>query len=713
MSAGCQTAATGTDGAQNAVALDVAAATFQSQQPDLSQEPPDDLPPLTERQQRQLQIFGPVLLNPSSDIASETRRSAAEELIAMNAPQAVALLAEGLRGPNPGVREAVVKATIAAPQPPDGLLQPLVQTLRSADVADRQDLGTAVARYRDGLEAVSAVAVNRELDVAERLGPIEALAAFRSREAAARLMVLLETGRGEPEDVIVSTCQALSRLTGLPNGENPAGWRRWWADAKDQSQEQWLARRVEQLTEQVSGLEQRLEQERQKAQRIEARLSTVYRDLFPALEYDDQLRALPSLLEDDLAAVRRFAMGRIERLLRDTVSMPQPLQEQLADRLDDEVPALRLQAAMLLHDLGYDGAAEKIAARLAVEEDPQVREGLLGLLAKRPTSLALQDICQALSEPALTITASEALWSVVRQDGVPQAELAATRAAVRGAWERAPREPAVARVMAAVGDDDDTTHLVSLLDDEEQGLRVAVAEGLLARGVHQALLDRSADELLYPFAVRALVAERRDRAGVEALIRMTPPAAHVQVWADGIREATSAMEPRDLVAIVDLLQTVPAADATLRRDLLQRVADAGVDALPPEVWASAIIRLADLLSETGDAPRGQTLVQSLDPTALTPEVRRRLFETALHVAAFELAAGIDNEATSWIDVLETLATRQKPHAAALRDEIARRFATELVDDVRDRFEAISAALPAGPRAADTPVSGTAAVEPDS
>ncbi|MHC4447197.1 MAG: hypothetical protein ACYSXF_05375, partial [Planctomycetota bacterium] len=48
------------------------------------------------RQQRQLAVFDRTVRNPSADIDPETRRHAAEELIAMDLPEATERLAEAL-----------------------------------------------------------------------------------------------------------------------------------------------------------------------------------------------------------------------------------------------------------------------------------------------------------------------------------------------------------------------------------------------------------------------------------------------------------------------------------------------------------------------------------------------------------------------------------------------------------------------------------------
>ncbi len=76
---------------------------------------PDETPPPTDRQDRQLQVFGPTLLNPSSDIDVSTRRGAAEELIAMATPQSIDVLTQGLESGAAPVMTAIVGAVDAAP----------------------------------------------------------------------------------------------------------------------------------------------------------------------------------------------------------------------------------------------------------------------------------------------------------------------------------------------------------------------------------------------------------------------------------------------------------------------------------------------------------------------------------------------------------------------------------------------------------------------
>src|SRR5262245_55641985 len=82
-----------------------------------------------ERQRRQLEVFDGTIRNASPDIDPELRRQAAEELIAMELPEATERLAEALRSGEPVVVQAVIDALEATSEPVPGLLPAATETL--------------------------------------------------------------------------------------------------------------------------------------------------------------------------------------------------------------------------------------------------------------------------------------------------------------------------------------------------------------------------------------------------------------------------------------------------------------------------------------------------------------------------------------------------------------------------------------------------------
>ncbi|MHC5004984.1 MAG: hypothetical protein ACYTJ0_17895 [Planctomycetota bacterium] len=663
--------------------------------PDVTQ-PDDGLPPLTERQERQLQILR-VVLNPSDTIDSETRHHAAEELIAMRVPQAVAILVEGLDSEHPQVVRAVVLAMISCTEPPPGLLDPVVRTLRTAPREARDDLGKAVARYEaTGLAAVVATATDAAIPVEERLGPIQALSSFQSRAAAEQLVDLLDPARNEPQAILDAACAALDRYNVRPNGNDPESWRRWWAQTRNQTQEQWLLTRIDRLSSRLQQFEAELAAERRRNALAEQRLQAAYRELFPSLAYEDQIRTLPKLLDDELDAVRRFAVGQIDRLLRDTVSIPLPLQEKLAERLADRLPEVRIQSAQLLDELAYDGVAERVAARLVQESDPQVASALLRLLAKRPTLTAIDSIRAAVPSPQTSAEAAGALWGLVRTVELPADQVEPTRDVAREALGGlAAGSAAIAPltgVLAVIGDEQDIAAITPALDGEDAPLQRAVAEGFARRGLSEPLTARAGNEQIYPFAVQALATQARDLDTIRPLLLLAPPPAHQQGWADAVRRSTQTLDAAGVLAVDDILDSIDAATPELRRDLLERIVNLSSEAVAAEARAAVSIRLAPLLFELGQPVRAREMLQTLETTAPEP-LRPQLFRAALECGAFDLAASLDGDPVAWIEVLESLVARRLPHAGTVRDEIARRFGDQLGEDVRRRFDAASAQVP--------------------
>ncbi|MHC5024889.1 MAG: HEAT repeat domain-containing protein, partial [Planctomycetota bacterium] len=295
--------------------------------------PPDGV--VTPRQERQLQVFGPILLNPSDEIDEVTRRGAASELVMMGLPDATATLDEALRSEHASVVLATVSALEQAPDPLPDLIEALVAALRHPPDGTEDRLAMLIPRFgSDGLERITALALDTDLPAAERTGSVRALATYRSPEAAGRLVALLDPARAEPPEMVEATCRALGQLTGFPYGADPAAWRDWWADVQNLPREQWLSRFVESLSGQLTKLQQEIDRKTRATDRLERRIVETYRDLFPAQPVGQQIAGLPDLLSDELDVVRRFAVGRVDRLLRDGVRVPQGLQDQLAGRLE-------------------------------------------------------------------------------------------------------------------------------------------------------------------------------------------------------------------------------------------------------------------------------------------------------------------------------------------------------------------------------------------
>ena len=267
----------------------------------------------TERQNRQLELFDSTVRNPSADIAPETRVNAAEELILMDLPQAIERLSLALRSDEPVVVTAVIDAMEASPEPVPELLPAAAETLTDATDEQIEKLSLILPRYgEEALGLVAAAARDRNEPPARRVGPIQALASFRSRDAAVRLMALLQEQEPQPPEIIAATGASLEKLTGLPYGADADQWRKWWEKLKNEPLENWLRVMVLHLSTRTAELERESHHKTRENEEIALRLIEALRELFLSLTTDEQIERLPALLRDDLPYVREFALGRVE-----------------------------------------------------------------------------------------------------------------------------------------------------------------------------------------------------------------------------------------------------------------------------------------------------------------------------------------------------------------------------------------------------------------
>lgn len=639
------------------------------------------------RRQRQLEVFDSTVRNPSTDIDAQTRRQAAEELIAMDEPDATERLIAALGCDEPVVIHAVIEAMELSPNPVPGLLPAAVGTLHDASDANREKLSLILPRYgRPALDLVAQHAQDSQATPAQRIGPIYALASFRSRESAEKLMTILDGQEPAPPEVINATCQSLERLTGLPYGSAPGEWRRWWDTLKDQPIEQWLRIVVDHLSKRTTELEGQIQQQRRERDVIATRLAEEKRRYFQTLLVEEQLRELPLLLSDALAPLRRFAMRRVERILRDSERVPEPVRERLVERLEDpaEVPQLRLTAAQLLSDLDYPETAELITAALDAERDKEIIRGYLEILAKRPTRANLDPILAWLDDPIAGEAAAGALWSVISKGILEPESLPAARAAARAAFGSWPTA-AHGRLLAAIGEPKDYAHLEALLDNADAGMRQAVAQGLAWAGARDLLVVRADREELFPFAVGVLASGEADLKTFELLARLKAPPAHTKQWERAVVGLAHRLDAAELLAADDLLATMAHVSLRLRAEALGQVADpASGDSLAHR--APILVRLADLQLGTGDYEGAYQTTLKLADSPVTAALAQLKFRAALLAQRFDEASTLSAAPRVWVNMFQQLAADQPRVAEALATEIERRFT--LSDADRTFFEAV-------------------------
>ena len=665
----------------------------QSDRQTPDQDEPDPKP-LTEQQKRQLQIFGPILLNPSTDIDANTRQNAAQELIEMGAPEATEVLAEALRSRKAPVMQAAVSALYTSRASLPELSDPAVIALVGAPAEALEPLSWLVSQYGDpALRRVAELATNKSASADSRLGPIYALGSFRNRSAAGHLISILQaSSQGNPgaAQTTHAACSSLERLTGLPYSTDSARWSQWWQEASALSDEQWYRLVADSLSRRIAELQQQLIRETSASQVASRELAEAYRDLYPALSTDEQLRRLPKLLDDQLPAVREFAINRISLLLRDSVRIPAEVQSKLAQRLGDENPSLRLAAARLLDELNYESTGDVVAARLSAEKNATVIRGYLEILAKRPCAAAVEPLRRMLRDRDLGPSAASTLWHILATIAIDNGEVASLLEAARNAYHQHPSAPA-ARLLACVGDTSDVADMTTLLDSDDRSLRIAVAEGFARRGLRQPLLDRVDDPDVFIFAVDCIAHAEASIANLTQLARLNPPEGCKQAWLEALQAMAGRLGPSQAIAIDDLLASVPGVGEVVRLAILQEALKA-----PPEQLGDArlkiIVRVAPLLIERGEAARAHELLEATPQSPGSAQLQGLRFKAAVLSGHYDAAASLDSEPRPWVALLADVVERDLVAAATLRDEIERRFAGRLVKDDQELFDRITEQL---------------------
>lgn len=650
---------------------------------------------LSAQQERDLVFFSSILQNTANH--PDTRVGAAMRLIELRVPQAVAVLDKALREGAPPVRLSVIQAmnTVEAPVP--GLLDAAVHALRTAapDVLD--PLAIIVTRYEaEGLARVVALAEDTSLPVAERIGAIHALGYFPTRASGDELIELADPFRGEHDQIKAAAFTSLRRLSPADFGSDFDKWRNWWQGVRDMSQEEWARELIRQYQDRNAELE------RENAD-IARRFVDLLRAMHRTLTVPEQLDRIQLDLDDSLTPVRDLAISRIERLLRDSVAIPDPVRAKLVDRLDDPAAALRLKALAILEQLDEPDLARIVAARLPSEVDRAVQIGSLELLTRRPTVDAFDSIVHLAAEPsaAVAVPATEALWAFVRSAEIPIESRAAAVIAIRDAARRlAPGDPGtpiatdherqlagLVRLLAFIGEDSDLLRVEPMLDEESPDLRRAVAEGLAARGRRQPLLDRATDAAVYPSAVRAIAAGPADPANFQLLVGLVPPEGLRPAWAEAVRTLAKELAPEDRLGADRALRRVDYADPELRSTVLLPLAAAAPDALEPDDRVEALTTLTPLLIAQGEALRAFEILEAANGVAGSPALDEARFRAALSAGRFDAAALLRDQPAAWLTVLGELIESKAAAAPRLSEEIGRRFANALDGPLRARLEA--------------------------
>jgi hypothetical protein len=217
------------------------------------------------------------------------------------------------------------------------------------------------------------------------------------------------------------------------------------------------------------------------------------------------------------------------------------------------------------------------------------------------------------------------------------------------------------------------------------------------RGLRHRLVDRADDPAIYSYAVQALARGPADMDSLRVIISLRPPDSQRDLWAQAIRSAAATLPIESLPEVDDLLADASWGEASIRRDVLLR---ASVPATPPlatNLQIELLRRLASVLIDLGEGVQAYEVLKAANGATVHDSLKDVRFQAAALSGHYDEAVQMQGDPAAWIALAQTLADRNPQGAAALRDEINRRFGNELTQQQRGDLDGKTTA------SADAPV----------
>lgn len=659
---------------------------------------PDPDRTLTEEEQADLDFNHDILTGDGTDLSLRTR--AAERLLAMHARPAWTVLAEqlgaGRREPLLAVTRALETARAsagdAAGPVPAPLLDGIVGALGGADGPLRDRLAVLLMTDRErSVPAAARTATDPMRPIADRIAATDVLSVLATRAAVDALLELAAPPTDAPANGLDPVRQAafagLRRLSPIDHGADHAAWTDWWSRTRREPAERWWLDLRDRDRRIIADL-------RLRHATVAERHVDALRQLYLALPLERQVERLPLDLSDDLAHVRLFATGRIERLLRDSVAMPDAVRASLLDRLDDPDPRVRTAGIRLLETMDEPTLAARLVPVLESATDPAVVAACLDVLTARTVPEALDALLARLERRATADPAARALWLLLRRHPLEGDALAGLAGRVRSAAKGTPTAP-VLRVLALCGNEDDLLALEARMTAdaaaEAPAIATAVAEGFLARGRVDRVLAHADVPAVAPLAIRGLVDGRRDLTGLRRLLAIEVPDERRDSWMEGVQTLALGLPASEVLEADRLLEASDRVDASVRKALLTSGTMLQSSALTPSDRAEMLLRVAPILEADEEDRRLHELLEDYGAGLSIPAVADRRFLAAVRVGEFDVAAGIASDPTRWVDLLATIVDDDVEAARRLAAEIRRRF-PDLEADLRERYDTMVALI---------------------
>jgi hypothetical protein len=193
-------------------------------------------------------------------------------------------------------------------------------------------------------------------------------------------------------------------------------------------------------------------------------------------------------------------------------------------------------------------------------------------------------------------------------------------------------------------------------------------------------------------ALLALTSGPTDLGTARTLIRLEPSETNRTLWRDAVLGSVRDLSVANVLAADDLLQRAAAVTPELRAEVFASVGVDVRETASGEQQLELVRRQATVLLELAQAAAAHERLQEFCGDRDVPSLRTLRMEAALRAGAFEAAGRVDSQPVAWVDILEQLVGQDPQAAAAVRDEIVRRFGNELNGPLRDRLDAAGSAI---------------------
>jgi HEAT repeat protein len=476
----------------------------------------------------------------------EQRDDAARRLVSRRSTAARQIIRRALIDVNPGGQLAAARALAEDPNPDPALIDSLF-----ALIGSNRQLSEAAARalsnYKERPEVVTRLIdyVRRtRTSEATRIAVIRALGAMPQKRSA-EFLVALATSRDETIAVRTAASEALSDLTGLPNGSHePQRWAQWWSENGNKGAAEFDA---DLMASRAARYDQRNAQLNDLSHAMEEFIREQYRAAPQAQRSDLLLR----YLRRPEPQVRAIGAVIVYEEALDAKPPSAPVREQLRSMIGDGSADVRAAVADALAKINDAESFELLLAQLAQEPNAQVRASLARALAPINDLRAVPVLIAMLDDPSqgAARAAADALRNLgksIREDPDlarrTAAALLATLEQRAAAPETAPLRTSLIAAMVPLGQEQLLPTFTRMLDERrgetvENRFLAIRAIGEIAKPESAGLLitaleDRSAE--VRREAVLALAKNPALADNAEVLARFLDPSSEPD---DGVRTA--------------------------------------------------------------------------------------------------------------------------------------------------------------------------------